>query len=402
MGNIARETIPGGVDPPDLRKGVISIFANLSDAAVVTKRAEGESGIFNDFSGIMQGIIPLATWGPQQTTTIYQFGTDTVNIETFPGVFVDVDYPVVDSSSSAESQPSFIGVFVGTTSNPELTLVVHIQTQTGPSCVHTISTGTGAHWDSGTSTVVIDNEDSSYVDEAMQDYFGNSGIAANSQTDRAPFGRPTIGAGTEANFHVLVSWDLTNGAASHGVGPDAEDEIGTSAGADTVSKMWCAIDGVNKNGYDLPATWAHDDTGSGNPNEILSFITGSVSGNYGADTGVPSATLTLTETSIPFYPVAFPSEASLMRVGTPFVPNSLVREARIQFFAGVSIDTSIEENVTAFRLSSGEPAPVATARDLLSKVPIVEFVTATAMINGTNSGSAGNLTKAGTVTAYNP
>jgi hypothetical protein len=199
---------------------------------------------------------------------------------------------------------------------------------------------------------------------------------------------------------------LTNGAASHGVAPDAVDEIGTSAGADVVSKMWCAIDGVNKSGYDLPATWAHDDTGSGNPNEILSWLTGSISGNYGGDTpAVPSATLTLTATSIPFYPFALPSELSLNRVGTPIVPNAKVRLARIQLFASAEIDPlkldfSNPENVEVFRNEAGTPAPLSAARTHLGVAPLVEFATATAIINGTNSGTAGNLTKTGTIVAY--
>lgn len=410
MGNLVRlEAAPGSGDPPDLRKGVISIFANLPADAVTAKRAEVQTyvdtfgGIPIDMHAVMFGVIPLITWGPQQTATIYELGvTDTIEVETNPPEVEPVDLTGVTGSHTNETPPSFIGVYVGYTGSPELKLIVHVQTQHGPSCTNTSEVQTGAHWDSGLGEIVYEAEDASYIDEAPQDYFGNARIVATSW-DNAPFGRPDIVAGTEAKFNAIVAWDLTNGAASHGVAPDAEDEIGTSAGADTVSKLWCAIDGVNKNGHDLPAVWAYDDTESGDPNEILSWLTGAVSGKYGASTGVPSATLTMTETSIPFFPVAIPSQVSLMREGVSFVPNPLIREGRIQFFAGVSIDTSIEGNVTAFRLASGEPAPLSAARTLLSPaVPIVEFATATAIINGVNSGSVGNLTPDGTITEYNP
>lgn len=402
MGNIVRETIPDGIDIPDLRKGVVSIFANLPIDSVTAKRAEAEAGVFNDYNGVMIGVIPLITWGPQQTSTIYQFGTtDTISVETFPAVFVDVDLNGITASHTAETAPSFIGVFVGTTSSPTLELIVHIQAQHGPTCVDTTAIETDAHWDSGSSTIVSETEDASYVDENAQDYFGNAGINASSFHDRQPFGRPVIAAGTEVAFHILVSWDLTNGAASHGVADAAEDETGTASGVDEVSKLWCAIDGVNKNGHDLPATWAYDDTESGDPNEILSKFTGAISGNYGAGSGgIPSATLTMTSTSIPFFPVAVPSHSSLMREGTPFVPNPNLREARIQFFAGASINTSIEANVSAFRTEAGLPAPTSSARSLLGVAPLLEFSTANRLINGTNSGTAGNLTKTGTISTY--
>lgn len=413
MGNLARAAAPGGFGPPDLRKGIISIFANLDAAAVTAKRAEVQA--WNDaptggaFYNMMFGIIPLHTWGPQQTATIYSFGTtDTVTIDTFPGGTAVVGLTGITASHTAETPPSFIGVFVGSTSSPELSLIVHLQCQHGPSCTNTVSIDTGAHWDPPGSAadvgqIVYDDEDASYVDENAQDYFGNSRMANRGIS--AFFGRPAISAGTDVTFNVIVAWDFTNGAASHGVAPDAADEIGISAGADTVSKMWCAIDGVNKDGYDLPASWSNDDIGSGDPNTILSWFTAAQSGKYGGTTGAPSATLTMTSTSIPFYPVSIPSPLSLNREGASIVPNPLVRVGRLQFFADPLIDASKLDlsnpsNVLAFRNEDGTPAAVSAARTRLGVDPLEEFATATAMINGANSGGAGSFTKTGTVTAF--
>lgn len=409
MGNIVKLTQTGDGDPPDLRKGIISIFASIPAEAVAAKQAEAIEGLTGEY-GVMKGVIPLLQFGRQQTVTAYDATSATVEVERGPGDTIEVELaPQVGSSHSTKTPPSFIGVAVD--SAGVMSLAFHLQTQEAPSCLNTYSVATGASWDSGASEVVYTSADASYVDDAKTDFFGN--YALNVPDDTGSDGGQQAGntvvisAGSDVLIHILISWDITAGCAVHGVAPDAEDEIGTSAGTDTASKVWCAIDGVNKNGYNLPGMWAHTDTGEGNPNEMLSYMAASVSGKYGSVLGAPSVTLTTSATSVPAFPIAIPSETSLIRESTPFVPNLLVREGRIQFFAGadlsaIKLDLGNPDNVNLFREDDGTPAPLARARNELGAVPLVEFATATAMINGVNSGSLGNLTPDGTITAYTP
>lgn len=195
--------------------------------------------------------------------------------------------------------------------------------------------------------------------------------------------------------HLLLSFDLSPGCDTE-AGHDTIVEATSSA-----CKLWYAIDDVNYDGQDNLGPFFVD--GGSDPNAILTNNAYSIAGSHHNMVGnreVPVATCSWSASPVPSASAAlgFPVSSGFSDY------NEVIEMADVQVFTGVSIDTSIEANRRAFVKNDGaghiSPASPKLAQTLLGKRP--EILLRRGWASGTNDGTAGTFTKAGTINAFSP
>lgn len=367
-----------------LNKAVISIWFRIPAG---TAAAASDSYELNAGFGFWQGVVPLLTWGPQVSGTKYVWTAPDYGFVPELGNDVFGDAPT--SSYTSPQGPSYIGVKFSPVEGLNNRIEVLIQTNAAANCTNTRAKTTGYAYPD------FSFEDASYVDEGYKDYFGGAGAEISSPTD--------------AWHHILISWDLSGSNSSAGSGTNTPSDPAASVGSS--SKMWLAIDGVNKSGaFDLPAQSlnAISFDGSGfDPNGIVSAVTALYAGVANDQLG-DTASVSLSIGSIPSNPCSIPGPATIshdVSGETPgdvenVAPVLLVETARLQIFTGVILDTGADGNIQAFITPDGTPASLSLARLLLGKAPDVEFDKSKDWINGRNTGSRGPFTVTGSVTKY--
>lgn len=181
--------------------------------------------------------------------------------------------------------------------------------------------------------------------------------------------------------NALVSFDLSLGCSSSYNGGVYSFDPGPLY-------SWTLND-VGKVGSSMFPAGGREDEGAGE-NGIVPY--GLVNG---LNTGIEGA-------SASWSPVSITSSGNALGVPTsvPFTAHvHKIQMARLQFFTGEYADVTTEEVRRVFITAGGAPADVSLARNLFG-TPVIEFRTANDWINGRNTGSGGNFTKVGTVTAY--
>lgn len=174
--------------------------------------------------------------------------------------------------------------------------------------------------------------------------------------------------------HVMLSWDCP------------------------AMMMWCAIDGVDKSGADLPAM---SDDGLGGPSghQSVSEYRNMDSANIPASAVIVSS------------PLSVPGPATLQRQTDPSGGTTTINGARkielaeLQIFAGVTTST-----FSMFIDANGKPISPSDPNGsiaLLGKQPDIALIGSQNWIAGTNTGSSGgasgtNFTPTGVIKAYTP
>jgi hypothetical protein len=194
----------------------------------------------------------------------------------------------------------------------------------------------------------------------------------------------------EAWHHVIISYDMTDGCAttSSVSGPVFNSSC----------KFWLAFDDSNYDSAYLWPSWNGCYTGNGGAgaNDV-----GSAWCKYFFDAATSSTiNQSFTAGALPLlgYPLGIPAAATadISHIFT-------VEMAELQFFTGVSLDTSVTDNRRAFIKSDGSPETDYSIVDaLLGKTPEVRIHGSANWKVGTNSGTAGDFTKVGTINTFNP
>lgn len=315
-----------------MNKVVISFWFRVPSESAAAVRAR-TPGFFWDYR-VFLGVIPLITWGSQQTTpvsVVQVYDTGAINESA-----TIITLERVSESHTAPLQPSCIGVNVAGWDPPVLD--VHIQTN-----VHASGIGLAQIRTSFTGDLIGINQtppyvgspiyanveyqttDVSYMVTEEPEFLGNSD--ANSSGSGA-VGHPEITV--DKWHHLLISWELL----SH-------SNVGGA------SKMWCAIDDKSKDGFDLPAM-CNPDLGMG-PNDHMSWTPFNSNGDHSA-----SVSVSFTGDNVPSDPFRVPGPASAQRPSNEsggtitIAPIETVEMAELQIFSGVTLDTSAEANRRAF------------------------------------------------------
>lgn len=304
-----------------MNKVVISVWFR-----VPSKSAEAApSGEFWDYQ-VFNGVIPVITWGAQQTTPVTHVEMyDTGKIDESAGAIM---LERISGSHKAPLQPSCIGVYVpfaGSVDKPSLH--VHIQTNvqatgTGLAQIRTDFTGDFVGTDVHTGKPVYSNikyitTDVSDIITEEPEYLGN--------IDLSGAGYPKVEL-DEWN-HLLISWELIGGYTN---------------------KMWCAINDVNKNGFDLPAM--NEVTFGMGPNDHTSHTLNIYQAHEGASVDVSFGI----DGVVPSDPLQTPGPPSVSRASndaggtTVIAPIAMVELAELQIFGGITLDTSVTANRRAF------------------------------------------------------
>jgi hypothetical protein len=372
MGNLSCST-----SSLNMNKAVVSFWFRIPQTSVDAVKAAIAPGWGYP---VFHGVIPLVTWGPQQTPTITEterYDSGAIN-ESAQIIYLER----ISGSHTTPTNPSCIGVNVGGGEQKPY-LAVHIQTGVHASASGLLYITTGF---TGTfvginvtppnvgypiyNDIVFTQEDVSFAITDTPEVLGNT------------FGGPySPEVKVDEWNHVLISWELVGG---------------------TGNKMWCAINDVDKNGSDLPAM---NDPSTMGPNEHASYTPY----NFG-DTGPVS--VTFGPNSVPSNPVQTPGPLSANRAtddhgGTEAIqPIKNVELADLQIFTGVTLDTSSDANRRAFVDANGLPVPPAATAvvvepgappslivggsiELLGKKPEIVLRGSGNWIGGRNTGTLG-------------
>lgn len=322
---------------------------------------------------VMNSVIPLIAWGQNIRVQI----TDTELF--FIGYFPNNPNPQfgerVSGSHESVVSPSFIGVRVDRLDPP--TLDVHIQTADHGNATNTRQLVSGFYIaDDGAP--VFTYTDASYMTVEAPEYFGNSD--ADSSNSRA--GHPLL----EVDHwqHVLISWQLLAHSS-------------TNPGA--ASKMWCAVNDVNKTGAQLPAMcdpllgMAENDHMAWNPYYYIGD-------EFGASVSVAISQIPAAPLSIPGPPLVSWTTAEGIADRNPI---EMVELAELQIFCDTTLDTGVVANRRAFIDDEGKPVPPDAAEKLMGKKPEVLLHGSGNWIKGINTGSdAAQLTPTGKIIGYSP
>lgn len=204
--------------------------------------------------------------------------------------------------------------------------------------------------------------------------------------------------------HLLLSYDLGNACDTQGPpqpGDGGSNRWDTIAqGTSSFCRLWYTLDDENFNGEDHLGPFFVD--GGANPNAILTDNAWSVADAHtGMQYNLPEPVATC----------AYPSEAipTLKPVGVPassaFEVNIYpVELAELQFFTGVTLDTSVTAIRRLFIDADGKPVPPIAAEKALGKKPDILLHGSGNWIAGRNTSTdpAEPLQPTGKIVAYTP
>ena len=312
-----------------------------------------------------KGVVSFWFRLPAETVAAVR-GTNTHSFT--PRVFGLGEIPLLTWGEQIQNlPPSHIAVRVGGADYDWGTesLLVHLQTPD-------IATGGGEGW----------------FARPYPEFFGNSSADSSRPAD----GYPTVLV--DHWNHVMLSWDLGSASVSGG----------SISGR---SKMWCAINDLNKTGDQLPAmgqSWPGMGGNDHLSNHVSEFVTNEA----------VSASVSVTD--IPSNPFAVPSRTVSYTTSdsgstSEKQPVKRVEMAELQVYAGVTLDTGVEANRRAFVNADGLPvSPQAVDGDgnpigsegALGKRAEILLLGSSNWVDGHNSGSAGQFTPTGNIQPWSP
>lgn len=415
---------------PNFSKAVISIWFRIPQETADNTEAPFSGADFAVFAGV----IPILVLGPQAYGSVTNFTDEIVGYLYDPSDprYQPVHSTLPTSPRDAPMAPTFIGV------DKNGLLCIHIQTGSVGSSAQ-ISFNMIEHTDTWIdppgywySTTVYDDHTGNVF--KYPDSFGNAGLPKElGVVGESDAGFPEVSF--DQWHHLLLSWDLGEGNASHGIyWGDRPDSPPTRENkheyVNSSSTLYCALDDVDRkgeNGDGTPQLPGMRYPGMA-PNATVSYNTYEVAGLdnlYGPDSSTITTDLSGTPSGPPTYSVGF-TDTSMNGV---FIPAELeyqisfphredagadieqvkpirrVEMAELQIFTGVTLDTGVESNRRAFidyerdkngniiRDNAGKgtlkPVNPKAAADLLGKKPDVLLHGSSNWINGKNTGITG-------------
>lgn len=370
----------------NLNKAVVSFWYRIPAATATIVRDAYQSFVFFDNPGL-SGIVPLLTFGPQQSDTIYEFGSRHISQPGSSGDWgfcpngFDGDVTAVVGNHTAMTPPSFIGVMYGGSPSDEGLLCVNLQTNQTPSVTSDYKSQ-AIGWNAPPGPVCEAGsfilEDIGYVECGKHISFNGSAAWAGIETDQW--------------HHILISWDIGSGESSAFNNGDLVSEISSFISTD--AKMWLAHDNINKAGNDLPVRWLYsqDSSSGGNPNSIVASRILEQAGLTG--TGIMSCTMG----TIPTGPISIPGPSVVLtEYGATTHPVQNVEMAELQIFAGLTLDTSNIENRRLFINDAGAPVHPSVAAEALGQAPDILLHGSNNWVSGNNTGSLGSFEPTGTI-----
>lgn len=400
----------------NLNKATLSVWFRVPKASADAIEFLSSTPDFEVFDGI----IPILVFGQQKQGTVTNWTWTTIGYTLGPDdpPFFEGGPPTSpvqeiqpSGSHSGALAPTFIGV------DKDGWLSIHLQTGdvgTPNNLGLTMSSYEMIFTETDPGAFVVDVETiySNYTANQFTypDSLGNAGLP----TDWGVF-HPSE-QGFQVTFdqwhHLLLSWDIKGGNASHGYTHIDDFSEGHNF-VDQSSLLYCAADGVNKNGDELPGMTVQEI----GPNETISYCTYQVAGmsNFtgGPEIGHPSYSVGFTAGVVadgmyipaaPQYQLTYPPYSGAGPDNSGGNPNChpvhTVELAELQIFAGVTLDTSSATNRRAFidfrRDDNGDPIddtlrPVdpKEAESLIGRRPDILLHGSSKWINGKNTGSLG-------------
>lgn len=384
----------------DLSKATVSLWFRIPKAL-----GRYESVIDWDFP-VFDSVVPLITFGQQASGDIYAWETPIIGVyysEVTPGLGdftvphnVYGENPVAPPTSVPMS-PTTIGVQLR--SNDSARLYSHLHTGDIGNAQHTNSAkvgwvpamgGPGGSVPIGVSYYTY--SDASYATCPFPQYFDGSGVNVS----------------WDVWHHLLLSWDLGYNNSSHA----STDPLSTAPRAsfvDSYSMMWCALDGQEKSGSDLPSTTIVN-LGGDIPNGIVCQSCSDLAGNYYSLTapdysGLPSIDVQFSQ-GIKANGIFIPAEPEYARggryvAGTSIRPIYRVDMAELMIWAG----TAVPSNAVKYFISDqGTPlAMSAIERQVGAGEATIKIHGTQAWLRGNNSGHlTGDFTRRGTITPFKP
>jgi hypothetical protein len=297
--------------------------------------------------------------------------------------------------------PTFIGV------DKDGNIAVHIQTGDVGVASNLAQTMTSydlvfTETDPGFFTVAVETEFRNFSASHLTypDSLGNGGLPADEGNPGSDLKGFTVTF--DEWHHLLLSWDIRDGNASHGRTHFVEGE----KYIDETSLLYCAFDDVNKSGDELPGIRTDEMAGQ---NETISYGTWAIEGQsslsgapgepspptYSVEfkTGVKADGIYIPATleynlTYPPYSGAGPDNST----GNPTVrPVRRIEMAELQIFAGITLDTSLVINRRAFVDSHGDPVDPEVTEKMLGRRPDVLLHGTSDWQSGANTGSTGTM-----------
>lgn len=334
----------------DFEKAVISLWFRVPKKSIAAATdqfyAVEDAGTF-DLN--LHGIIPLVTFGPNETMVFYTYD-------------FTHGFAVVELGSSLMG-PCFIGVRCGPltvfgeeggSSNPNVS-VLQAKLQ----------------YSSGGQPPPTSPDDPT---NAGYDFFQVGGYLDGSDVVGTPeFNFKSINVVPDKWHHVLVSFDISPGAATSQPAPGVIK-------FESVCKFWWAFDDVN---YDGEYLWPYCPVCLGEAGDRNGIVSSYCMG--------PRSPYSFAAGPIPTdgWPVGIPTSAESIDHVYP------VELAELQVFTGVTLDTFITTNRRAFIDTKGAPVNPQAAETLLRKPPDILFHGSGNWIAGTNTGKTMKINEIG-------
>jgi hypothetical protein len=401
----------------DMGKATVSLWFRIPSA---TAAAIQYLKYLPDFE-MFDGIIPILVFGRQRSTLVTTWHYQTVGsywVRTFPNppqqVFVYDSLPEGDHEGWLA--PSFIGV------NKNGFLAVHLQTGDVGVSSQTVFSNTNytTNYPEFIRTVSVTYVDNSAHSFNYPDSLGNDGLSTEWQ------GFYAANNGFRVAFdqwhHLLISWDIGSQNASHGVYWGSSGGVSDKAlFVDATSTMYCAIDGIDKKGDELPGMRYSNMR----PNETISYGTYNIAGksisigpsNPPAQIGGPTAEPTYKVSfsigikadgifipALPAYNISYPITIGLpggtdgseqgQKSTRPIVR---VDMAELMIWSGLMLTS---DNASKFISSTGTPTPF---ESFPFGQPDIKIHGTQAWLRGNNSGHLiGDFSRVGTITPFKP
>jgi hypothetical protein len=297
--------------------------------------------------------------------------------------------------------PTHISLFAYKGSSGKL--AVHLQTADTGTATQTRFELTNWNYQISTGITTRTYADYSYTDNSFPDLFGYAGTPG-SDGDQGP------AVAFDQWHHLLLSWDLGSRNASHGA-PGGADP---ASSVDESSKMYCAIDGQDQSGNNLPAF------NLGDPNAMVSYLTYQTAGSPmepGSGDSTPTNIVVGGATEPPSYEVIFnngiqadgifiPAEPQYARgtgpegaanvAGTSIRPIYRIELAELYIFEG-RVFTSDQVHIF---MGGGIPTD---ARGIIQNYQptIARAGSSNNWLSGDNTGQlVGDFSRVGTITPY--
>jgi hypothetical protein len=401
----------------DLTQVIISFWFRIPSATANTANTTVVGGEANT-SFATARMVPFITFGPQYDIL---FANTFIGCEPFP-IDSHCAFPEYPCSIDMEGQrieyldgtnrtvpgggPTYIGAYypgISALSPAPGSLIASLQMSVLPSIVNAECDIT-SHFVNTEGVCEQVTTDNTALLNVFLDAYGTGYLPTNPNfgsllTTGAMVASPDIW------HHLLISWDIGNGCASHGNDGSFIDQNWV----DAVSNMWHAFDDTNYDSSDLLGTWANFANSSSfqvwGPNDIISNLPLTYADQNRGCSGGGAPTYTQPGGGLVSNPITIPAPLSMIMGGDGGGYDMIqqIEMAELQVFTSITLDTSVMANRRLFVDDAGFPVDGGIAAASLGKQQDIWLAKSSSnWAGGINLGTAGNFTPVGTINPYTP